>query len=52
MIDEVGLRGAWFSGRVLRMTANEVFVELLDLLTDDGQYPIFFQFHKRTASFC
>lgn len=42
MIDEVGLRGGWFSGTVLRMVSNEVFVELQDLLTDDGQCPIIF----------
>ncbi|KAG0622243.1 hypothetical protein M758_3G083300 [Ceratodon purpureus] len=37
MTDEVGLRGGWFSGTVLKMNPNEAFVELHDLLTDDGK---------------
>lgn len=45
MIDEVGLRGAWFLGKVIRMTPNEAFVELDDLLTENGQYSKSCQFY-------
>jgi hypothetical protein len=51
MTDEVGLRGGWFSGTVLRMTPNEAFVELHELLTDDGQCSKSCQFHK-CAAYC
>lgn len=36
MSEEVGLRGGWFAGKVMRITDREVLVIYDELLTENG----------------
>lgn len=38
MSDEEGLRGGWFSGKVLRVTKGQALVVYDELLDDDGWF--------------
>lgn len=42
MSEEEGLRGGWFSAKVLMMTDKEALVVYDDLLTDDGLFLFYF----------
>ena len=45
MSEEEGLRGGWFSAKVLMMTDKEALVVYDDLLTDDGLFLFYFLFY-------
>jgi len=38
MTDEEGLRGGWFSGKVLRVTKTQAYAVYDELLDDDGWF--------------
>lgn len=38
MTEEEGLRGGWFSGKVLRVTKGQAFAIYDELLDDDGRF--------------